>query len=197
MKKKFKATILAIDHAHGPPLARFSKYLSPERTLYIEYPETDLEKDLKLPVPVMLHKITSDGPLSYTALAKRARQRGMRVVALDNAALFNIYLTLRDPLKAMKANFLPTDKAHVVTSLRERKWALKLRNTETGDIVVMHPLHAFRIARLLGVSRLKIKWFDYPNIHQLLHYWRATSPKRIQALKNARKVARKKNRTHR
>ncbi len=206
-KKKFEGTILAIDHweSLGPVLERFKQYVQPGKTLYLEYPEHLLPEKLS---DKLWRKVGTWGKVVDFCLDNK-----MKVVALDSQKINKIETKLTQQLSEAWEKIGETAKKFGISEneyrsfsvdygmreLRERSWAIKLRNAKHGDIVVMHPEHAYRIAPRLGIERKKVVWLHgyqsikTRDIEKVLHWRKVAKIKKLRnALREQRRQERKK-----
>lgn len=205
--KKIKpclATILAIKHGvhdgDSAPvkaaLERFKQFIKPGKTLYIELTKEDIEDFRMNPETTKLS--------GYELIIDNAIKSGMQVEFLDTAKLSEVYDNLiRAAFRwgdvsenAKRFGFDRLEYQNVTRRfaqqvLRERKWALRLRNAKEGDIAVMYPAHAYRIAPALGVSHNKVIWLHWPDPKIVQRIGRLTTPEKIARLRALRDTLRK------
>lgn len=164
LKWNFNGKLLGIKHGSRPAdetpveevFNRFTPHVKRGNTLYIEFPETEIRAE----TPTRLGA-------GYNLLIDYARNHGMRVVALDTPALNRVVRKLKNQTRMSKLaekirkvegssfnpeHFVDIMHAYATSELRERRWASLLRNTKKGDIIVMHPTHAVRIAERMGIG---------------------------------------------
>lgn len=200
-KKEFPATLLAIRHGEHrfdagsvkEVFDRFKPFVRRGKTLYIELDDDYLER---FPRNVA----------GYEILVGYAKEHGMRIVGIDRR---KISLFTRKRLEQQLGRFPPKVAErvaaklgissgelyklwHNVTSefinkpLRERSWLRRLREAQEGDIVVMHPVHAFRIAPKLGLKRQRVIWLHPCKIKELRKAQEYLSPRWLDKLRSVR-----------
>ena len=199
-------------------LERFKKYLQSGKTLFIEGTEQvlgQMERKVLSNLLKYAHKEKTVPLQSYEHLILENYFVGMKIAPLDSKihsvakklmqgpSLLDflkrfgmkkmeerVLFRLKIKSRVLSREFGKVSREYGVTRLRERGWVLKLRNAEKGDIIVMHPLHAYRIAPLLGIPRKKVVWLHKPDpkrieASRMLLHW-----KRIRKIKELKKKAR-------
>ncbi len=143
----------------------------------------------------------------YSYICRTALQHGMKEIvsldrgkvekpayALQDRAIFHIRpeeKKILDKTTMSNESYLRTLDFYGMGPLRERKWALKLRQAKEGDVIVLNPQHAYRIAPLLGISRKKVVWLTPPDMERLKSYRIALTARKRRIVKEARKALRK------
>ncbi len=183
VKGEFAGTLLGIKHGFrhddlAPVRKIFRQFLPhvrPDNTLYIEFPEKEL------PSPGTATRFGA----GYDLLINHARERGMRIVALDTPRLVRVVRKLEEQPRmaklakrmggALKTYVDPQRFSRLMylyglTELRERRWVNIIRNSKKGDVIVMHPNHAARIAERLNISGKNLVFLHEPELRPLEWY---------------------------
>ncbi len=170
-KTKCRATIIAVDHHLAKPvLERFKKFVK--------------KKSNRLFVECTTRQLKTKSLGSYKPLVEFAARHKMVVVPLDASRLLNRVVQRIEKIGVF-------EEAYADLPLRERKWVLLLRSTNPGDIVLLHPGHAYRIAPFLGIDRSKVVWIHKPDA-TLLSYkrWGVLGWRNMRKFKERRNVLR-------
>ncbi len=193
-QKKFQAVVLAVDHEKPESiqsvLKEYQKIFKKRRTFFCECTYKNFSST------------------KYRPIIKAAIDAGMRFVALDNPKLGSIYFRLLrwwykwpEPVvqEAKKMGFSEyelrkTAHYYVVLNLRERKWISKLGESKKGDIALMHPDHAYRIASLLGIKKENVLWIDKPRQGYIARAEPHLAEDKIKKLRELRKKLREQRR---
>jgi len=211
--KKFTATVVAINHGHfdrrdaeieAQVLPKFLKYVKPGRKLFFEMTEKAWSKTL-----------SSRKPRNYALLASRAHQAGMQVVPLDSGKVLKAYSRmenfpmlrelessdsweeLKQVVQAAALSMVDYSKLHHYygnMTLREKRWALLLRNAKKGDIVVMHPNHAKNMVVRGQIPEKRVAWLDQPVEEGIKTYNEILSPENLEKFRQIRAALREKRR---
>lgn len=180
MPKKFEGTLVAVEHGGKPSdvssvrrvMPRFKKLVAARRgkKLFIEMTRK------------LLRLITENPRLrayGYCLLVKSALKAGMKVVPIESRKKRRLvnrmtraglsqrgWEQVREEAHALgisQASFITYMHWQGSAELREKIWANKLRQARQGDLAVMHPGHAHRIAPRLGISRKQVVWLHKPD----------------------------------
>ncbi len=179
---KCPATVLGIVHEKENvknAFDEFKKHVTKGKKLYVE----------------------GKGPKGgYELLVNYADENEMEIVRLDSKknirAMGNaLEKFLRQFRKEdFEEELLVTASRYWLGKLRERKWVLLLRTAQKGDIVVMHPIHAYRIAPFIGIDRKNMVWCDRPSPLFLRDYRNDLRLSQLKKLKEIRGKMREKQR---
>lgn len=206
-KRKCKAKLLGIIHEYvhlyvqsNEPLPEeyqkiieeFERHIVKGKTLYIE--RSDVRKKPPNEIVVL-----------YDILINQALASGMKVVSLQSKRTESMqekldklkWETVREVTQRIgmsQQQFLSTASIYGISPLRERGWASKLESAQKGDIVVMFPAHAYRIAPLIGIDRKKIFYLSRTE-EDAKGFWRKELHwRRIKKFNEVRKILREQRR---
>jgi len=204
-KQKKPGTIIAIIHKEGHVRKAiqekgFKNFLKNGKTLYIEYPEEELEN-------IMTGKslnIESQLRTYYKMLIEEALSANMKVVALDDKSAIDFHNRMHDDLtrdkrwdlvstSAKKAGFLKEEylefiKFYSMGPFRYKSWLKRLENIDWGDIIVCHPNHAVRLAPQLGLDRGIIEYFNKTD-ENFKHYERIITDEKKDKFEKLRRFS--------
>src|SRR3989338_2139659 len=137
----------------------------------------------------------------YFQITKLAKQHGMKIVYLDRGKIHavgnRVFSAAVQNIVKMGKERMPESLYHTISEytnkiLRERKWAILLRKAKAGDVIVMHPIHAHRIAPALEIPYKEVIWMHQPNPRELRNSAEDLSQNRIKKFWELRKQEREK-----
>lgn len=169
---------------------KFGARMKPGRTLFIEHPWSQMGEYSSGNLP---------DTSGYERIVAHALKKGMTVVALDTPSLER----LSDQRVAKRGEFhdfwwkmLKLGKTevgaldavgarnyYIMVELREKRWASRLRQAKKGDLIVMHPDHAWRIAPRLGIAREDVAFLHRPSSGWLAHREEYIAPEKVAEIR--------------
>ncbi len=125
-----------------------------------------------------------------------SRKTGFTAAVLGNPVPFdwNVVGKHAEKIGVPSEEYVKIRQYYGIYQWRERKWIIRLRSAQQGDIIVVHPDHAYRIAPLLGISRNKVIWIDKPT-QSTAESRKWLHPNRLKKFKKLRDLVRADRRT--
>lgn len=213
--RKVEATVIALHHTPASAqraLPEFKKIVEagkaiPGRTLWVENGHCELRGAIR----------------GWEKLVRAAYDNGMKIASLESRHALKLkekideyqtahsYLSSGTPHAADKEfeeslekaaarvrltpkQLLLTASVYSMGPLRERKFVANSRKAKKGDLMLINPNHAYRIAPALGLKHEEIIWLDKHSPRRIREYESNLDPKILQKIREWRDELREERR---